>query len=343
MHSRTGKAATSAPLFIAIIALAVAVFGVFYRQQVSLVRDSTTEQEDLYRRMTGLDNPAAKNSLDRRYTDADGDLIADAPSDPSKQIDPPTLRFTYVAVEDDAEFRTAFKELIAALSRATGKPVEFVSYSNVEDKLRDLRDGKLQISGLNTGSVPIGVCTAGFVPVCELGDANGQASYHMQIITTPKSPISKLTDIRGHELALTEPNSNSGYKAPLVRLRENGLRPPTDYLIRYSQGHVQSIAGIRSKTFEAAAVADDVLKREVAEGHIATSNYKVIFTSDATFPSAAIGYTSILKPELAEKIKSVLLNFDWKGTGLEKAFAAEGRVKFVPADYKKQWDFVPPH
>ena len=340
MRARSGKAASTAALIIALIALAVAVFGVVYKQQVSNVQAGTAEQEAMYRRMTGLDNPAARNALDPRYTDADGDLVADAPTDASKQIDPPTLKFSYVAVEDDADFKVAFKELLAAISKATGKPVEFASYSSGEDELRDLRDGKLHIAGLNTGSVPIGVCTAGFVPVSQLADTDGNAGYHMEIITRPDSSIAKLTDIRGHELALTEPNSNSGYKAPLVRLRESNLRPPTDYLIRYSQGHAQSIAGIKNKVFEAAAVAGDVLKRETSDGKIAASDYKVIYTSDETFPGAAIGYTSILKPELAAKIKAVLTGFDWKGTGLEKSFAAEGKTKFVPADYKKSWDFV---
>ncbi|MDB5328485.1 MAG: phosphonate transporter, periplasmic phosphonate-binding protein [Phycisphaerales bacterium] len=340
MRARSGKAASTAALIIALIALAVAVFGVVYKQQVSNVKEGTAEQEAMYRRMTGLDNPAARNALDARYTDADGDLVADAPTDASKQIDPPTLKFSYVAVEDDADFKIAFKELMAAISTATGKPVEYASYSSGEDELRDLRDGKLHIAGLNTGSVPIGVCTAGFVPVSQLADSDGNAGYHMEIIAQPNSPIAKITDLRGHELALTEPNSNSGYKAPLVRLRENNLRPPTDYLIRYSQGHIQSIAGIKNKSFEAAAVAGDVLKRETGDGHIAASDYKVIYTSDETFPGAAVGYASILKPELAAKIKAVLTGFDWKGTGLEKSFAAEGKSKFVPADYKKQWDFV---
>lgn len=339
MRVRHGKALTTATLVIALIALALAVYGVFLKQQVAPLRD-TAEQDELFRRMTGLENPAARNALDPRYTDADGDLVADSPTDASRQIDPPTLKFSYVAVEDDAEFKAAFTDLLAAISKATGKPVEYVSYSSVDEELRAIRDGQLHIAGLNTGGVPIGVCTAGFVPVSQFGDADGNAGYHLAIIARPDSPANKLTDIRGRELTLTEPNSNSGYKAPLVRLRENGLLPPADYLIRYSQGHSQSIAGIKNKRFEIAAVAGDVLKREQAEGRISASDYKVIYTSDETFPGAAVGYTSILKPDLAAKIKQVLLTFDWKGTGLEKSFAAEGKAKFVPVDYRKQWDFV---
>lgn len=340
MTSRAGKALGTAALIIALIALGVAVYGVVYNRTVSPLNAGAVEQERLFTRMTGLDNPAARNALDPRYTDADGDLVADAPADAAKQIDPPTLKFSYVAVEDDAEFRTAFKELMAAIGQATGKPVEYVSYGTFDEELRALRDGQLHIAGLNTGSVPIGVCAAGFVPVSQLGEAAGPAGYHLQIITPGDSKLTQLTDLRGQELTLTEPSSNSGYKAPLVLLRENNLRPPTDYLIRYSQGHTQSIAGIKSKQFAAAAIAGDVLQREQNEGRIAAGDYKVLYTSDQRFPGAALGHAHTLKPELAAKIKQVLTDFDWKGTGLEKLFSAEKKSKFVPVDYKKDWEYV---
>jgi hypothetical protein len=43
---------------------------------------------------------AAEFKLGSRFQDADGDLIADAPTDPGKQMDPGTLIFAYTPVED---------------------------------------------------------------------------------------------------------------------------------------------------------------------------------------------------------------------------------------------------
>src|SRR5829696_5447069 len=48
----------------------------------------------------GLDRPVA-NRLDARFTDRDGDLVADPPADAKAQVDPPTLTFCYVAVDDE--------------------------------------------------------------------------------------------------------------------------------------------------------------------------------------------------------------------------------------------------
>src|SRR2546423_13615609 len=99
----------------------------------------------------------------------------------------------------------------------------------------------------------------------------------MQIIVPADSPIKGPSELRGHELALTEPGSNAGYKAPLVRLeKESHLLPGRDYGIRYSGNYEKSIQGIGSKMFQAAAVASDVLKRDTAAGVIKAGQYRVI-------------------------------------------------------------------
>ena len=340
MHVPPGRVLGPATSVIALAALLVATYALLHHREVGSLRAEIEESETSLTNLTGLNNRPVRNLLDARYTDADGDLVADPPSDPARQIDPPTLTFCYVTGEEDATFKAAFAGLMGAISRATGKPVEYVAYGSVTEQLRAIRAGKLHIAGLNTGSVPMAVCAAGFVPLCQAADAQGAGVYRVQIIVPAGSPLRRLDDLRGHDLALTEPSSNSGYRTPLVLLRDNGMVPPRDYDVRFSDGLVQSIEGIRDKRFEAAAVASDVLVREQNAGQISADDYRVIYTSDQTFPNAAIGCPHDLKPELVAQIKRAMLDFDWKGTGLEKLFASEGKVRFVAADYKKDWATV---
>ena len=68
---------------------------------------------------------SAQFALDSRYTDSDGDLTADTPSDPSKQIDPSTLIFAYTPVEDPAVYADVWSEFIDHMSKVTGKRVQF--------------------------------------------------------------------------------------------------------------------------------------------------------------------------------------------------------------------------
>jgi phosphonate transport system substrate-binding protein len=341
MRARMGRVSLRTVwLVAAAAAVMLAAFGVAYHQQVSRTNAETAAVDVRSTGLIGLSHAAVRNALDPRYTDADGDQVADPPTDPAKLIDPATITFCYVSTNDTEDFEPPFRDLVAALGKATGKPAEYVRYHNPTDKLRAFREGKLTVCGLATGVVPLGVCTAGFVPVCQAADANGNAGYKLEVIVPAGSSLSGLASLRGHELAVTEPNSNSGYKAPLILMREKGMVPPRDYAIRFSNSHVNSIRGIKDKTFQAAAVASDVLERERNAGHIAAADFKVIYTSDQTFPSAALGIPYNLKPELAAKIRDVLLHFDFKGTSLAKLFGPEGKVRFVPADYKKDWEYV---
>ena len=66
-----------------------------------------------------------RGDLDERFCDADGDLIADIPTDPSEQIDPDTLIFAYTPVEDPAVYKTAWSDFLEHLKAETGKDVVF--------------------------------------------------------------------------------------------------------------------------------------------------------------------------------------------------------------------------
>jgi phosphonate transport system substrate-binding protein len=141
-------------------------------------------------------------------------------------------------------------------------------------------------------------------------------------------------------MTFTDLGSNSGFKAPLVLLRNDfHLEPGIHYDVNVSYSHEKSIEGIAKRKFEAAAVADELLKRAVSRGLIEESQFRSIYHSE-DFPPAAIGYVYNLKPELADQIRAALLSFDWKGTPLAKAYGPAGKARFVPISYKDQWSFV---
>ena len=332
------------PILLLFVALLVAgiVYGVLrYVRVESVKRESAQLNNQLVYNMLGRPGETVGLKLADRFTDADGDLVADPPKDPKEFVDPPTINFSYVATTDPEVFRERFKEFVAYLSKEIGRPVEYTLYNSPEEELRALFDGKLHVAGINTGNIPSAVNQCGFVPFCGLASEQGVASYQMQIIVPAGSPIQKVADLRGKELTLTEPGSNSGFKAPLVFLSKEGLQPGRDYTPRYSGGHRESIEGIARKTVQAAAVASDVMKRAMADDppQITKEQFRVIYQSE-NFPTAGFGYVWNLNPELAEKVKKAFFSFEWKGTGVEKEFAASNQSKFVAVSFKKDFEVV---
>lgn len=335
----SGKISLLLVLFLTLLVTAGAGAGWYYVYVQNPLQERLAAQQDLLVRLSGLLNPV-NNKLDPMYTDADGDLVADVPTDVTKQRDPQRLRVCYIYSDEPGEYKAAFADFAAYLSKATGKPVDYVDMSSLSEQLSALKHGQLDITVFNTGSVPIAVSAAGFVPVGCLGSEKGSSKYEMEIIARPDSGIQSVADLTGRELALTDPGSNSGYKAPLVLIKADfGLMPGKDFGVRYSGGHEESIRSIADGTYQAAAVASDVLDRKVAAGDIKPEQFKVIYKSES-FPTAAVGYAHDLSPELADKIRAAIFAFRFPGTSMDKLFAGTGQDRFVPVDYKNDWALV---
>lgn len=341
MSQRLSRGRTSPAVLILVsvvpAAVVVAVLWFIWVAKPQQETRQTTHAAAL--RTFGLANPV-QNKLADRFNDADHDYVADPPTDPKDFVDPPVLFFSYVALEDPAPYQAAFADFVDHLAKVTGKKVEYLPVTGTNDQLKALRDGQLHVTGFNTGSVPIAVYLCGFTPAFKLASPDGVATLQTQIIVPADSPMRSPGDLKGRELSLTEPNSNAGYKAPVVLLRRQfGLEPERDYIPRFSMEYDRSIQGIADKELQAAAIASDVLERAVTRGDISTGQFRSIYTSES-FPTACFGYAHNLKPELAAKVREAFQTFQWQGTSLEKEFAQSNQSRFVPVSFKDDWALV---
>jgi len=286
--------------------------------------------------------PPAASALDSRFTDADGDMVADTPSDPKDQIDPPTLVFAYTPVEDPAVYVKVWEGFLRHLETVTGKKVQYFPVQSNAAQLEAMRAGRLHVTGFNTGSNPIAVNCAGFVPFAMMASKTGDFGYAMEIITYPGSGIEKIEDIKGKKIAFASETSNSGYKAPSAFLRDKyGMEAKKDYEPVFSGKHDNTILGVANKDYPAGSTASVVKERMLARGVVKAEAIKVIYRSDL-FPTTGYGYVYNLKPALAAKIKEAFFSYDWTGTELAKEFGKTEppMEKFIPISFKKDWAVV---
>jgi phosphonate transport system substrate-binding protein len=290
-----------------------------------------------------LAGPAlAEFKLDARYTDADGDMIADIPTDPAQQVDPSVLIFAYTPVEDPAVYVEVWKGFLEHMEKVTGKPVQFFPVDSNAAQIEAMRSGRLHVAGFNTGSNPLAVACAGFRPFAMMAANDGRFGYEMEIITYPGSGIEKIEDIRGRTLAFTAETSNSGYKAPSALLKSQfGMEPGRDYTPAFSGKHDNSILGVANKDYDAAAIANSVKARMIARGVVSADQLVTIYTSE-TFPTTGYGVAHNLKPELQEKIREAFFSFDWTGSKLLEEFGKSEppQEKFIPISFKDNWSVI---
>lgn len=283
-----------------------------------------------------------RGTLDKKFCDANGDMVADAPTDPKEWIDPSTLVFAYTPVEDPEVYRGVWDEFLRHMEKTTGKKVQFFPVQSNAAQLEAMRAGRLHVAGFNTGSNPLAVNCAGFVPFTMMADKQGNYGYEMEIIVPADSSAQKIEDLKGKTIAFTSQTSNSGYKAPSALLASTyNMQADKDYKPAFSGKHDNSVIGVANKDYDGAAVANSVMNRMLARGAVDKTKIRSIYKSES-FPTTGYGYVYNLKPELAEKVRQSFITFNWDGTQLLKEFgkADPAQEAFIPITYKQHWAVV---
>ena len=285
--------------------------------------------------------PAAdckRGTLDARFCDEDGDLVADTPTNPDEWLNPDTLVFSYTPVEDPSVYENVFTEFMDYLAENTGKKVRWYGAESYAAQVEAMRSGRLHVAGISTGPTCYGVNLAGYVPFSIMGKADGSFGYKLQLITHKDSDIHTFQDMKGRKIAHVTPSSNSGNQAPRALFKALGVEPDVDYKVLYSGKHDNSIMGVANKDYDAAPIASSVLDRMHQKGVVNIDNLRIIWESKL-FPTTSYGYAHNLHPDLARKIVYSFLSFDWEGTALDKEFGKQAD-RFIPITYINHWSDI---
>jgi phosphonate transport system substrate-binding protein len=284
--------------------------------------------------------PAQAFTLDDRFTDADGDLIADIPTDPAQLVDPSTLIFAYTPVEDPAVYAEVWQGFLDHMAEVTGKDVQFFPVQSNAAQIEAMRAGRLHVAGFNTGSNPLAVACAGFRPFAMMAAEDGSFGYEMEIITYPGSGIETVEDIRGKQLAFTSETSNSGFKAPsAILMAEFGMVAGEDFEPAFSGAHDNSILGVANRDYMAASIANSV-KGRMLDREVVTEDQLVTVYTSQTFPTTGYGTAHNLTPELQDAIREAFFSFDWEGTALAEEFGRNGEDQFIEISFQDDWAVI---
>lgn len=277
-----------------------------------------------------------RGDLDTMYCDENKDLVADTPKDSNRLKNPNTIVFTYTPVEDPAVYEKIFQPFTQELARCLGKKVIFYQVNSNAAEIEAMRSGRLHVGGFSTGPTAFAVNIAGAVPFAVKGTEKEFQGYNLLVIVKKSSPYMKLADLKGKKVAHTSPSSNSGHMAPLALFPAEGLTPDKDYKILFSGKHDQSIMGVNSGDYDAAAVASDVYHRMASRGQIKEDDFRIIYKS-SKFPTSSFAYAHDLEPSFAKKL--VKCFYDYRFTP-EMVKAFDGADRFFPANFQKDWEVV---
>ncbi|MEB2401271.1 MAG: phosphate/phosphite/phosphonate ABC transporter substrate-binding protein [Alcaligenaceae bacterium] len=277
-----------------------------------------------------------RGDLDTMYCDENNDLVADTPTDPAKLKTPSTIVFTYTPVEDPAVYAEIFSPFTKHLAQCMDRKVVFYQVQSNAAEIEAMRSNRLHVGGFSTGPTNFAVNLAGAVPFAVKGNADGFQGYNLILIVKKDSPYKKPADLKGKKVAHTSPSSNSGNMAPIALFPKEGLVPGKDYQFLYSGKHDQSVMGVNSGDYDAAAVASDVFHRMAERGQVKEDDFRVIYRSEK-FPTSSFAYAYDLEPAFRDKMLKCFYDYRFPKE-MQEAF--DGADRFYPVTYQKDWAIV---
>jgi len=369
-----GSPLAGAVIPLILILAAGGVFGVFY------FLNQKQPPVDEGKILNGYVAAAEKFSkLADEYKDADSDLVADTPADAKE---PAELFFCDVpGPNPDADEQT-WKAFLEHMTAATGKPCKYLkrvdagppqpgaapptddagepipqedvgAVKSFSAQLGALKSGKLHVAAFTTGQVRQAVNTAGFRPLLVPADKGGKATYRVRVLVPANSKVQSLADLKGKTLAVSALSSNSGAKAPIVLLHDEGkLNPRTDFKIKVAGSYWVALAQVAKGEADATCIASDLFDRELARGEptdaekklgrvkVTADQFRELATPPVEYPRVCFGVSHTLPQPLVDKIKAGFASFKFEGTDVGKRYTPDGAVKFQAVEFKKDWEGV---
>lgn len=137
---------------------------------------------------------------------------------------------------------------------------------------------------------------------------NGRASYDGYIITSRKSNIRSLKDLKGKRFGFVDPKSASGYLFSKYALLQEGINPDKDFKeVLFLGSHDNVIRAVLQGEIDAGATYNEALDRAKEQG-TDISDIAIINTVK-DIPKDAIVLLKRLPYDFVEKFKEALLSF----------------------------------
>lgn len=139
--------------------------------------------------------------------------------------------------------------------------------------------------------------------------------YHSLIITSKKNKQKKLADFKGHIFAYSDPLSNSGYLAPAILLKRQGIDINQHFSLMINTGnHENSIIALLNGLADVAAI-DEYIWVQYIKKYPQTLNQLYEIERNGPYPFTPIVAGKGLPSRTLKKIRSILLDMSEDKTG----------------------------
>ena len=226
-----------------------------------------------------------------------------------------TLRVAVAAMISPKETFIYYRELIDYLGVKMDHDVVLIqrkTYGEVSDLLSR---GDIDFAFICTGPFVSGSEKFGFEAIAT-PVIRGNPFYQSYLIVHQDSPFHSLEDLKGHDFAFTDPDSNTGALVPRYWLKQMNVKPESFFRsITYSYSHDNAIMAVAKKLVNGAAVDSHVWEYYQQHNAFYSGKTRVIKKSEP-FGSPPLVVSKALDPKLKSALVDIVLTMHKDPEGL---------------------------
>ncbi|MCG8334544.1 MAG: phosphate/phosphite/phosphonate ABC transporter substrate-binding protein [Proteobacteria bacterium] len=244
---------------------------------------------------------------DKEYAQIDfsNTIPAQKPSEGNKESG--TLRVAVAAMISPKETFVYYKELIHYLGEAVDKDIRMVQRKTYKEINEMFLKDDIDLAFICSGPYALEKYRYRFQAIAT-PVVRGSPFYQSYLIVNKQSQFKKLTDLRQHTFAFSDPNSNTGALVPTYWLYQLGATPDTFFSkTHFTYSHDNSILAVAKSLVDAAAVEGHKWEYFHANNDINASKTRVIKKSEK-FGSPPLVASNMLPDSLKEKIQEAALS-----------------------------------
>ncbi len=225
---------------------------------------------------------------------------------------PKTIRFAVLPLYPATTIYHRYEPLMRYLSDKTGYEFKLVIPKDFEEFARIVKSGKVDFSYQNPyifsqidHEHPLKALVSTLGPPGE--ESGGDEVFRGVIITRKDSPVKTVEDLINRRIMIVSPRSAGGFLSQKIYLAKRGIDVERDMHIIDAKRQEKVILGVYNGLADAGFVREAAL--QVLKDEIDMKNIRVLATT-SPLPNWPIAWTKKGRPDLAAKVRQLLLNFN---------------------------------
>jgi phosphonate transport system substrate-binding protein len=269
----------------------------------------------------------------------------------------PEITFAMIPAENGSGVTERYTPFVNYLSKELGIKVNLRIANDYAAVIEGQRAGNIHIAFYGPASFArarlTGVKTDAFVIDV---NADGSKGYYSVFYVLAKSPYQNISDLKGKNLGLVDPNSTSGNNMPRFKMNQMGIDPDTFFSkVIFTGSHENAMLALAQGTVDVAANlwhADDDsnLMRMLAKNMLKASDgtpmkkedFRIIAKSDLII-NTLYAYLSDLPEDMKVAIKKAFLDAPEKDQDAFKKLSDGKSLPWQPItneDYNKTIELI---